>query len=62
MVIEFRTKKQSNEIQEKDFLSLSPSERIYSFLNLMMNSKKLPSKKEITKRDNFFIELTTSKS
>lgn len=60
MIVEFRTKEQSNEIQEKNFLSLSPADRIYSFLNLMMKSKNLPSKGNPTKKDNFIIELNTS--
>ncbi|MEM6738333.1 MAG: hypothetical protein AAF620_19920 [Bacteroidota bacterium] len=60
MIVEFRTKDQSNKIQEEDFLSLSPADRIYFFLNLMMKSKKLPSKDDPTKKDNFIIELNTS--
>ena len=61
MIVEFRTKDQSNKIQEEDFLSLSPADRIYSFLNLMMKSKNLPSKGSPAKNNNFIIELTTSK-
>ena len=58
--IEYRSKEESNSDQEKEFLQLTPVERIYSFLNLMVQSKGFPTKAK-TKKDNFLIEIVTSK-
>lgn len=56
MKVAFRTKEEANEEQLRDFLSLSPVERFYSFLNLMRQLDKFPSKKVVADNDNFVIE------
>ena len=54
MEIAFRTKEESNRIQEEEFLKLSPTERFYSFIALMDNLKKFNTSKD-TKNDNLQI-------
>jgi len=44
MEITFTTKEESNQRREKDFLKLSPVERIYSFLELVVRVNKFPTK------------------
>lgn len=55
MEINFRTKEESNKIQQKEFLKLSPAERIYSFLDLMFKMKKFPTMHEKDISNNFLI-------
>ena len=57
MQITFQTKEESNARQLEDFLKLSKSERIYSFVSLIMKSKQLPKKQIVPKSTNFFIEI-----
>lgn len=62
MKIDFRTKDEANEEQLEDFLSLAPVERFYSFLNLMQQLNKFPSKKATVNKDTFCIELKSYSS
>lgn len=57
MQISFQTKEESNKKQLDDFLKLSKSERIYSFISFMMKSKQLPKKEKAQKSTNFLIEI-----
>jgi hypothetical protein len=59
MKITYQDKAQSNEAQEKEFLKLSPIERIYSFIKLSQQLKNFPTKAEKEKKDNFIIEIKT---
>jgi hypothetical protein len=59
MKVAFRTKDEANEEQLQDFLSLSPVERFYSFLNLMQQFNRFPSKKIVVDDNNFVIEFKT---
>ncbi len=61
MKVSYRTKEQSNEKQEEDFLKLSSIERIYAFLDLMYYTKDLPKKHPVEEKDNFVIEIRPSK-
>jgi len=60
MTVNFRNKEQSNQVQEKEFLNLSPIERIYSYLNIMVRLKDFPTKNAPESKDNFVIEIKTS--
>lgn len=55
MKIQFQTKEESNKKQLEDFLKLSKQERIYSFLKLMQEMNKFPSKVVPEKSSNFQI-------
>lgn len=55
MKIQFQTKEESNKKQLEDFLKLSKQERIYSFLKLMQEMNKFPSKAVPEKSSNFQI-------
>jgi hypothetical protein len=58
MQIIFQTKEESNKKQLDDFLKLSKSERIYSFLRMSQFISKLPTKKKVDKnKDNFIIQI-----
>ncbi len=58
MEIFFQTKEESNKKQLLDFLNLSKTERIYSFLDLILKMKQFPIKNKIeNKNANFIIEL-----
>jgi hypothetical protein len=61
MKITYTTKEESNQIQQAEFLALSPLERFYRFLLLMEKSKWLtnPNKKE--QKNNFEIVIDTNK-
>jgi hypothetical protein len=50
----FRTKEESNKIQEEDFLKLTPVERVMSFFKLIYFFKDFPSTK-IEQNNNFII-------
>lgn len=58
MQVQFRTKDEANMEQERDFLALSPIERVYRFLDLMQRINRFPTK---TKRDEnkFIIKIPT---
>ena len=56
MEVNFRTKEEANKEQIANFLSLSPIERINSFLNLVRTINKFPTKKVREMNDNFIIE------
>ncbi len=60
MEIQFRTKDEANGEQEREFLALSPIERIYRFLDLMQRINRFPSKFE-RQENNFIIHITTGK-
>lgn len=54
----FQTKEESNKRQLEDFLKLSKSERIYSFLRMSECMSKLPTKNKVDKnKDNFIIQI-----
>jgi hypothetical protein len=58
MEILFQTKEESNKKQLVDFLNLSKTERIYSFLDLILKVKQFPVNNKIeNKNANFIIEL-----
>jgi len=57
MKIQFQTKEESNKKQLDDFLKLSKQERIYSFLRLMQDIKRFPTKVEDDKKSNFLITI-----
>lgn len=61
MKITYTTKEESNQLQQAEFLALSPVERFYRFLMLMEKSKWLiHNKKE--KKNNFEIIIKLGKS
>jgi hypothetical protein len=57
MIIQFNTKDESNIQQEKDFLALSPAERVFQFFLLSIQLNQLPTtqKSELNKK-NFILE------
>jgi hypothetical protein len=56
MKISFQTKEESNKKQLDDFLKLSKSDRIYSFIRLSESIPKFPVKNKVDKnKDNFII-------
>ncbi|WP_396174679.1 hypothetical protein [Flavobacterium sp.] len=56
MKISFQTKEESNKKQLDDFLKLSKSDRIYSFIRLSESISKFPVKNKVDKnKDNFII-------
>jgi len=57
MKILFQTKEESNKKQLDDFLKLSKQERIYSFLRLMQDVKRFPTKVLDDKKSNFLITI-----
>jgi hypothetical protein len=58
MQITFQTKEESNATQLHNFLKLSKSDRIYSFLRMSQFIIKLPTKKIVDKyKDNFIIQI-----
>lgn len=54
MKVFFRTKEESNRVQEEEFLKLAPQERFYSFLALM-NKLKTFKPSSGSKNNNFKI-------
>lgn len=50
----FRTKEESNKIQEEEFLKLTPSERVLSFISHIYYFKNFPTTKA-DKHKNFVI-------
>ncbi len=59
----FRTKEESNKIQEEEFLKLTPSERVLSFISHIYFFKYFPSKiKNEDKSKNFIIEIKSKKN
>lgn len=62
MVINFRTKKESNRLQQEEFLNLSPAERFYAFLALSERLKDFPTNAPEEKSDNFTIVIEDGKS
>lgn len=57
MQIHFRTKEESNRIQQEEFLKLDPVDRFYAFLDLMWAMKDFPSKEKDKNKGNFVIKL-----
>ncbi len=58
MKITYTSKEESNQIQQAEFLALSPVDRFYRFLLLMEKSKWLNHKKQES-NTNFHIEIKT---
>lgn len=56
----FRTKDESNKIQEEDFFKLTPSERVLSFFSLIYYFKNFPTTKT-EKNRNFIIVIKNDK-
>jgi hypothetical protein len=60
MELRFQTKKESNQLQQDEFLKLSKIERLYAFFRLMEQMSKFPIKnKEDKNKDNFVIVINT---
>lgn len=59
MEINFRTKKESNRLQEEAFLKLDPAERFFEFLKLSEALKDFPSRTTIREKKNFVIHIHT---
>lgn len=57
MNISFQTKEESKRQQEEEFLKLSPSERLLSFLVMLKKMRAFPTKAEYDTKDNFVIEI-----
>jgi hypothetical protein len=57
MQIHFRTKEESNRIQQEEFLKLAPVDRFYAFQDLMYAIKDFPSKEKDKNKGNFVIKL-----
>lgn len=57
MKIEFRTKEESNQEQEKAFLALTPHERVLRFFELVrqVNRFKTNKTEDDSRKDNFVI-------
>lgn len=55
MTIKFRTKEESNREQEKEFLALSPHERVLRFFELVRQVNRFKTNKQDDKKDNFVI-------
>ncbi|MCB9426567.1 MAG: hypothetical protein H6584_06015 [Flavobacteriales bacterium] len=55
MEIKFRTKEEANQEQLKEYLALSPIERIYAFLRLVQKVNRFPTRAPRKKNDNFQI-------
>lgn len=60
MQVQFRTKDESNLEQERDFLALSPIERVYRFLDLMQRINRFPTKAR-HEESKFVIQINTGK-
>ncbi len=61
MQIHFRTKEESNRIQQEEFLKLTPVDRFYAFLDLMYAMKDFPSREKDMNKGNFVIKLYKEK-
>ncbi|WP_201739464.1 hypothetical protein [Dokdonia sinensis] len=55
MEVTFTTKEESNKLQEKAFLALSPSERFLAFLNLSIAIQRLHPT-EFDPKENFVLK------
>jgi len=55
MEINYRTKEESNRIQQQEFLKLNPAERFYAFLELSYALRNFPVKNKKRKSGNFLI-------
>jgi len=62
MEIKFQTKEESKAEQEKAFLALTPTERVYSFFAMMQRMNNFPTKAKRDRKDNFVIEIEVSGS
>ena len=60
MEVQFRTKNESNQEQERNFLELTPVERIYRFLDLMQRINRFPTKAKHDE-NTFIIHIYTGK-
>ncbi|HIP35955.1 MAG TPA: hypothetical protein EYG85_03780 [Crocinitomix sp.] len=57
MEITFTTKEKSNKRRKEEFLKLTPAERIYKFLALVVRVNKFPTKVKKENKNNFVIEI-----
>jgi len=57
MKISFQTKEESKRQQEEEFIELSPSERLLSFLVMLKKMRAFPTNAEYDTKDNFVIEI-----
>lgn len=57
MKVAFTTKEKSNNLQEANFLKLSPEERFYAFLQLSERLQKFPVSRKKSENDNFLINI-----
>ena len=60
MKIKFQTKEESKAEQERAFLELTPTERVYSFFAMMQRMSYFPTNPKREKKDNFVIEINVS--
>lgn len=58
MKVRFETKEESNQRQLDQFLSLTPYERILSFISLSKELKLSKNKSKSTNKGNFIIKIT----
>lgn len=58
MKVRFETKEESNQRQLDQFLSLTPYERVLSFISLSKELKLSKNKSESTNKGNFIIKIT----
>lgn len=58
MKITFRTKEESNRLQEETFLKLSRAERVLQFFKLSKRIKQFPTKDIIENKNNFVIDFS----
>ncbi|MEQ8711753.1 MAG: hypothetical protein RIC80_01985 [Cyclobacteriaceae bacterium] len=52
----FATKEENNSRREKEFLALSPSQRVMCFLNMLGQFNKFETRAKDESKDNFVIE------
>ncbi len=57
MEITFTTKEESNKRRKEEFLKLTPAERIYKFLELVVRVNKFPTKAKKENKNNLVIEI-----
>lgn len=62
MEINYRTKEESNKIQQEEFLKLTPSQRVSAFFDLMYKMRKYPVPHKKDKTNNFLIVIEDNSS
>lgn len=57
MEISFKTKDESNKVQEAEFLALIPMQRLYVFFDMIRWHKRLPNEQSEKPSKNFILKL-----